>query len=512
MEATMNPSNSASVASPIKKFPPEILTAVFAHLSRVDIKNCRCTSHQLEEIASTFLFRVIFISVSIKSFDRLRQIANHPTLGKCVRVINYNPLKVKNVSEEVAISTPGSNLFELWKKYDWVRADGPNANYTESHLQFLYESWRERVADEKALSPALEKNILVDAMGRLPELQALQYDSFASGELHVYTEGDLSPWAVSSCCVSQELHVDKRRIWNEIPPENTFWTLLDAAYAAGRTSSIIKLKGTYLNLSIWNSLGQSISPGTRCFTNLIGLDLQFEQTYSEETTTCLRQIIVNSPLLQHIKLAFGQLGPDEEDSPRGWYIHLSDFIDTSHYWKNLKHLSLSSLMTTGTELREFLHQHHRSLRSLALSNIFLSLEQNDRENEEEGFEEDGMLDSWLDIIEFLRSCLSLNRMRFDGLLYNDRNEAWQLENPVDTAFSSLSPEISLKSRIEKYICNGCENPIERVPMDRVRAETRQLKYDSGGLDIPYIWEDETWRIDLDAFALLEDSDEEENDG
>ncbi|KAG4431350.1 hypothetical protein IFR05_013164 [Cadophora sp. M221] len=493
----------------ISSLPPEILTAICSHLPRPQLKNVRLTSKTFNLIASAFLFRIAYLSVGIKSFRNLQSIADDPSLCQHVRVISYDPWRMKNTSKSVVAESNGSlNMFEAWKLYDLERGLR-RSKLSDERLRPLFENWLARVTDVEALSSELEFEMLTDIMSKLPMLQGLQYDLFATGELHAYSGRDKSGWEISTDA-KEERHSSRRRTRKQADQEVVFWKLLDTAYAADRTEHVTKIKAADMDLASWESKGRKANSKSMVLPNLTAIDLQFELCFSM-VGRCLQRILVEAPLLQHLALSFRTL-----HSASYWcrrYVRLSDFVPQDQCWKHLKHISFQHLVTPEAELRDFLQHHGNSLQSLELKDILLHpgdkvMRRSEEENIEDrkGNEEVG---SWLDMIEFLRTSLSLKRMEFGGILANGRNEAWKVSEPR-MEIPGMSYGDFLKPRIEKYICVGGKNPVELVPPDRVMTDVPpDNKFDTRGLEIPYIWEDDSWRLSMVELPRPRDADPED---
>ncbi|KAH7361042.1 hypothetical protein BKA65DRAFT_197328 [Rhexocercosporidium sp. MPI-PUGE-AT-0058] len=488
----------------IASLPPEILTAICSHLPRQQLKNVRLTSKNFNPIASAFLFRIAYLRVGIESFRHLQSIANDTSLCHHVRVISYDPWRMKNTSKLVVEMSNGSiDMFEAWKVYDLERGLRLS-KLPEERLRPMFENWLARVADLEALSSSLELEMLIDIMSKLPMLNGLQYDLFARGELHIYAGGDLSAWEINTVA-NEKLPGKRRRTRKQGNQEDSFWTLLKAAHAAGRTDYVKKIKAADMDLTAWNSIGRRANPKSMVLPNLAAIDLQFEMCFMMDSP-CLKRILVEAPLLQHLALSFNSLDSASYRSRR--YVQLSDIVAQDQCWEHLKHVSLQHLATPDSEVRDFLERHNKSLRSLELKDILLhpgdsvnTTPDEEAIEDRKGNEEVG---SWLDMIEFLRTSLSLERVRFGGILANGRNEAWKVSNPrmeiPRTAYTDY-----LKPRIEKYICDGGKNPIELVPTDRVMVEApTDSKFDTRGLEIPYIWEDDSWRLSVVELPRVRD--------
>ncbi|KAL5326411.1 hypothetical protein ACEPPN_004096 [Leptodophora sp. 'Broadleaf-Isolate-01'] len=488
----------------VSNLPPEILTAICSHLPRPQLKNVRLTSKTFNSIASAFLFRIAYLSVGIKSFRNLQSIAHHPSLCQHVRVISYDPWRMKNTSKAVVAESNGSiDMFEAWKLYDLERGLR-RSNLGEERLRPLFENWRARVADVEALRSEVEFEMLIDIMSRLPALQGLQYDLFATGELHPYSGSDKSVWEISTEA-NEKRHNGRRRTRKQDYQEDVFWKLLETAHAADRTDHMTKIKAADMNLRNWESKGSIANPKSMVLPNLTAIDLQFELCIAM-AGPCLQRILVEAPLLQHLALSFKTLDSACYRAHR--YVRLSDFVPRDQCWRHLKHISFQHLVTPEAGLRDFLQRHGNSLKSLELKDILLHPGDNvmhmlDEESigDRKGNEEVG---SWLDMIEFLRTSLSLSRMKFGGILANGRNEAWKVSGPrMD--IPGMVYEDYLKPRIEKYIRVGGKNPIELVPTDRVMAEVpTDNKFDTRGLEIPYIWEDDSWRLSVVELPRVHD--------
>lgn len=417
---------------------------------------------------------------------------------------------MKNTSARVAAETAGPvDMFELWKMYD-IERGLRKSKLPDARLRPFFDKWSARVADLEALTPSVEAGMLTEIMSRLSMLHGLQYDLFATGEFHTYSGEEKSAWEVSTS-VNEDTSNSRRRLQRQNEnrhQERAFWKLLHAAYAACGTQQVKKIKAADMDLGFWDLAGRKVNPQSMVLPNLIGIDLQFELSYGNGSSgLSLKHIFANAPLLQHIALSFRTL--DSTSYRYNQHARISDFIAEDQCWMDLKHLSFEHLVTTDADLRSLLVRHQKSLRSLELKHILLhpgdSIIRMDDDEEDpkdrKGNEEVG---SWLEMIEFLRTNLSLDRMKFGGVLGNGRNEAWKV-GPPRTDILQMPHSSLLKFKIENYICKGGKSPIDRVPQDRVVAETpKNNNFDTRGLQIPYIWEDETWRLSVVELPRVHD--------
>ena len=78
--------------------------------------------------------------------------------------------------------------------------------------------------------------------------------------------------------------------------------------------------------------------------------------------------------------------------------------------------------------------------------------------------------SWIEIIVFLESSLSLESVRLDGLLSNESGEMWAIRpDNDDFCFARTRPALiegpCLKDRIEQFIVEGgiCPLPMPHAP-------------------------------------------------
>ncbi|XMA08694.1 hypothetical protein WAI453_001485 [Rhynchosporium graminicola] len=477
----------------IVDLPFEILTSICSYLPRRELKHARLTSKKLNQVASIFLFRILYLGAEERTFENTRGIANDPSLCHLVRILSHCPWRLKGHGSPLYKPL---DIFNIWKT-NILEPRLRTVDLSDIQLRYLFSRWREHIGHD-LLAVVKEFDALVDIMSKLPALHGLQHEFLTTGELHANSGDVKSLWELSTRAEAEASDY----VNQEIRQSNEFcdfWTFLEAAHVAGRQNDVTKLKASGLELNLWIAKREESIYTHMALPRLTTVDLEFERCRSMSKPH-LRDLLEGAPLLDHLALCFNSL-----DFPNYRYctnIRLSDITAKDHHWTSLRHLSLRHVATSDAEIRGFLKIHRNSLRSLELGDILLH-----PGDEELGMVEEPSTDfqelksneevgSWLDMIEFLRTSLSLSRMKFRGILGNGRNEAWKVSEEFPDVLGEKLYADYLKPRIERYICMRGENPIRHVPRDQATAETRPMisELDNRGLPIPSIFEDDTWQM------------------
>jgi F-box-like len=69
--------------------PTELILLVFRCLDKIDMKSLRLVSRRFGDIALSTLFTSVKVSPSVKHFEVLRSVADHPIISRCIRQIIY---------------------------------------------------------------------------------------------------------------------------------------------------------------------------------------------------------------------------------------------------------------------------------------------------------------------------------------------------------------------------------------------------------------------------------------
>ncbi|KAH7360249.1 hypothetical protein BKA65DRAFT_603818 [Rhexocercosporidium sp. MPI-PUGE-AT-0058] len=458
--------------------PSELLIKICQELSRPDLGSLRLTCSLFTSIAAQQLYSIVYLTMSLTSFQSLQRISQHPGLRKYVRVLDIDPRTICSCDYD----PPCTDTFEDWREDHAGNFEGIDYmgrlelldTYPEPELQGYFAKWLEYLDDEKALIiRGIDVHyVLLDSISQCPNLNSLlqprmlRKPQTSNSNAHAGFSSyiDNSKFALDTLSGRQILFSPVQR------PRQ--WGVLQSLHLAKKTSLLTAFDGVDLHLS---DVTPRNCPQAWEFPALRKLSLIFvhkklchTSNFSHMMSSCLD--------LQELKLVYrGHLFLQSDRRA----LRLSCIISSSQHWAGLRYLSMEHLRMTGTELRNVLLAYKSSLRSLELHAITLDPEFNTKGEEE--------ITSWLDIIEFLREELFLTAVRFSGLFSNGRNEAWV----VAETSRECSPIETLKCRIQAYICAEGENPIVQDP-SRILREAN--KYDIHDHEVPYIFDDETWQF------------------
>ncbi|KAK9321775.1 hypothetical protein V1517DRAFT_159991 [Lipomyces orientalis] len=427
----------------------DVLTRICAMLPRPDLKNvtlvCRCWANAARPI----LFRTVFLRISLQSFERLQEIARHNTLRKYVRKISYDGRTLDGRAAREGFQVwltcrAGTGLGLDWKatrelvsRVDVKELERCYSNY----LCYLF-------GQEYILRRSNEKEMLVNALQKLPGLEAIQY----------VVPRDMRPSRIAPPLDSlspsaREILAEPQDYPGYRESEGHFWTLLQSACLSGHAQQLRTVQGSRLDLERWNAAAaESLSDCYEALPNLEQLSLEFDFAQrSDGDAAMLARIIARVLGLESLRLSFDEFSWDHPHA----VIHLPQVIDETIRWEYLRRLSLQAVATTEGCLRSLLQRHARSLRSLELSNIKF---------EDAAIPNQDRRGSWIQFIHFLRQTLSLEHVRFNGCFSNSWNEAWITRDADDERLFDLSgvsapyPDDCLKYRIERFVTHGGVSP------------------------------------------------------
>ena len=392
---------------------------------------------------------------------KLRLITGHPRISKLVKALCYSGMMISG-----AYRCQG---FEEWR--DSMTWQGPfrscrtraicefSKSLTSEELHVHYENLcAHRHSEQLVGKYDIETQDLTSAFAKLPQLEEI---CFASDD-NCDTSSDRMGFDQMSSIARKTL-VEPRSDGGYLFHAGQLTALLKAAHTVQKPLKKIKALGMR-----WSVFQQSkevssmmASATKACQYLAIEMDSGDDR---ENGRANLAKMVSSSPFLHTLEISFGHL-PFED---KRWIARLSELFEAGAHWPNLKRLKLQALRSTDVSLREFLKAHATTLRSLELAHIDLERSQLNRK------ERPG---SWVEIIVFLQSSLSLTTVRLDGNLSNRWDEGWCIHDPDDSDYwsrfgGSLEEGSCLKHRIERFVVEGGACPL---PMPHEAEE-------SGGWD------------------------------
>ncbi|KAL8787686.1 MAG: hypothetical protein Q9213_002117 [Squamulea squamosa] len=170
------------------RLPPELLHAIFAVASTIDVINLRLTCRSLAELGFEYLAKDLKLLFNSASLGRVTEISKHPLLSKRVQSLNYriDSLKRCSVDELYKSRFPLFDLRQLFDRRDrgplpnrarraynreLVRTSDPQP--TPRQLKAVKRKYFALLEDQRELRENRGFGIedLVDIMGHLPNLK-----------------------------------------------------------------------------------------------------------------------------------------------------------------------------------------------------------------------------------------------------------------------------------------------------------------------------------------------------
>ncbi|KID83164.1 F-box domain, Skp2-like protein [Metarhizium guizhouense ARSEF 977] len=461
--------------------PPEIRQRICASLPRPDLKNLRLVSRVWDEAPLPALLRTVFLRVNLQSFENLQDIAESKKLGNHVRFISYD-------GRTLGVDTARYG-FEHWMEHSACRDFGMLGRtkiefleqFTLEQLEEYYQNYQQYLFEQQhMLRRGYEKNMLLDALKKLPKLLGVEYVVPKLREMTKYDEP--APPLKSFSAVAQKILAEPESYHGYRESEGHFWTLLQSTCLSGHAKQLERVRASNIDLKRWNDMAASFIDCYESLISLQHLSLEFAfAQHSDDEVAHLARMIGNATSMTSVRLSFDSFSFDEPLA----VIHLPQVIGDDVYFKHLRSLSLQALATPEAHLRSILKRHCESLHSLELSNM---------EFKKNAVKDEHGRGSWVLFIEFLNREMSVDHVKFNGTFSNSWNEGWVARsdsNRTKSAFDGSRSQYSndcLLYRIEQFVTGGgtYANPFT----------TRSLEDDydySYGHNLPWKFEaDESW--------------------
>ena len=439
-----------AMATLVIAIPVELLHQICQNLSQRDLKSCRLVCRYFRFTAEKLLFSHILLRRNVESFTRLRLIADHPEIRNHVQSLCYDPRLF-----------PNSPIWEDFEK--WNSAVNGHGHFTISFIQeYADKAERQKLqahyqrycalvhSDVPMKNYDVETQDLVNGFARLPHLKEVCF---------IFTEEDRPSRFRRLSSITQETLIWPDPVHGWLHGKK-FAALLEAAHAVQISLKSIKAYGVP-----WSVFQQSVEVSSRiasatkaCEHLAIDVDPNDDPRNGKGSgRENLANMISSSASLHTLEISLGHLGYQGRGNPR-LDAKLSEIVDPKLYWPYLKRLKLQALAATDMSLKSLLTHHSRTLRSLDLVHFRL-----------EPYQLDGKKyhGSWIEIIVFLESSLSLNNVRLDGQLSNGVDELWWTEDcgDSDSMFGCPDKGPSLNHLIGRFIVEGgtCPLPFPHDP-------------------------------------------------
>lgn len=332
--------------------------------------------------------------------------------------------------------------------------------FTSSQLDHHYQRYCERIHSEKLfMKYNLEENYLVNAFQGLLTLNEINFGTERSKSPH-YLDNKIQVYWDSFSTTGRQTLVEPSDHRGYDCAVQRFTALNLALSKVGKRPEIFRAYRMPQD-----ALRQSADMiGTMSNCRQFSIKMDFSNHGIPEQTIILPLLIAGAPYLQTLELSFDDILWNDPSA----YPNLSQLIEFRHHWPNLKRLKLQALNCTEEALTAFLTLHATTLRVLTLKHIdFVE----DLENT------NGHRDSWVGMILFLEKALSLEKVRFAGILATPWDEAWYIHDPSHSTYwykiGKEPPPVGscLKHRLERFVVEGGQFPFP-MPIPGMRGQYR----------------------------------------
>ncbi|KAF4636894.1 hypothetical protein G7Y89_g1183 [Cudoniella acicularis] len=446
------------------RLPLEILNNICASLPHSDLKNLRLVSQALQPSAEFTVFHTVYLRYNLRSFDRLRDISNHPRLSKYVKFIDYDFLSFD--LNLINTYSPETSFYD-WL-YEWAgrglglperKRERLLRRFSATRLGEFHISYTKWIVGQKRLSKQRRARWYLDNfLARFPNFSGFRF----SLRKHVPSTTTGAPKLENLDVVAQEILAGPDSKFGPLwcSGHLNFGDFFDSACQAGFAPKLRQVYMSDQTLGFWNS--QAVS--SNCYDEVLpsmetlSLDFPFCPNESHETFH-LGAMVTRCPNLRTLHISLGDM-PNYSSPNTFWHVvHLSDiFTDTKQHLKHLTTLSLEALVTTQPELQSLLKRHAPSLRSLTLSKI--EFRDRDRPDECHG--------SFLSLVQFMNTSMTLEQAQFNEAFSNHWNEFWKVR-PSSTKYKCPNYPNCFKIQIERFAVRKVPCPFSRVGDDNKRG-------------------------------------------
>lgn len=459
--------------SPLEKLPFEVLGMICAFLPRAYLKALRLVSRAFDGPSLSTLFRTIYLKVHLGSFEKLQAISRSEKLSKHVRYIIYDGrvLDTSRVSPDFAHwmdHNACSGLFYL------VDTDFLLQQFTQEELHDFYQNYHQFLSDQQhVLKGDNETRMLRDALQNLPRLlgvECIMPDLYG---------GNPEPrpkvtWN-SLSAVAQKILVEPDNFQGELESARHFWALLQSACLAGHAERLTHIRGECMDLNGWHdAAASSLANYHGSFSSLQHLSLDFtpHKQSSGGEATHIAAIIARAPSLRSLLLSFGFRAREDREH----IMSFSKLIGPDVQLHHLRSLLLDGLAMAEVHMRDSLRALRGTLRSLELACMKFCP------------------GSWILFFKFLNKEMTLDHVKFIGLLSNYSDEVWIVRDedygpwPALAGASARHSRKYLVYRIERFITGRGKypNPFTRR---KKRADDEQVY----GYSLPWAFkQDKSW--------------------
>ena len=463
--------------------PSELLLQSFQDLNKADLKNTRLVCKLWSGCASEYLFAKIFISPHKLNVQVFYDVANNPTLSRCVKELEYDAVHFSPDltkpeyfgmlwSHSTAIcSTTEADLKhpdpEIRRFVAFVQASQLNlptahAVKAEAWMQFGdsafvqegYRKWMDQAASEKKWSEGIGLlSSLVHGLRRFSRLRTVKLKSEWPSRNEISRQG--SPLARSW----HPFHA-RPRYWDfgpGMPVKQTsackdFWTLayaLSEAEKTGIRSLSIRSRLPPLAFCVPSGGRQGhLDYVVAAYCKLEHLELCFAgcseaMVESYGNLHGLQSMLESMTVLKRLELNL----PKDVNDPKVFFPYTMIFPGNGH-WPHLTTLTVRNLAIGTKDLATLLITKMPSLRHLGFGNIRLL---------------DG---SWEGIVEYLRVAKRLDSFQLDlgcHLLHRGNREYFLDCPEFETQLEPYGTCLDLTIMIQDYVVDWWKTPTLRHP-------------------------------------------------
>ena len=423
------------------RLPTEIADAICAELDILTIACLRLVSHFWNEVATPYLITEIHLLLNAESFDRLRNISEHPLMGSHITSLCYEPEMLPRYSsydewEQMICDEEwlhelhnsiydGDTLCDLSLDYDWdVKAvrQRPRKERIPNFLAEAYEKYVKFVDEQKDLQcRAFGAEDLLQAMCRMPNLTSITM---------ALCRGIVKSTEYAQCAYASALYED----FDHTDLTDEYGLTQARSLLLGACQSGLKLNELhlgYVNAKILQEPDDVWEKFKCCLKHLTTLvlalseskDANLEEKYGSAARVL--ELVTAAPKLRH--LAFGFEFDQMENS------RYFGEVFRAATWPSLQSVALGNIDVSSDDWLSFCNRHSSTLRTLDICDIKLTT------------------GAWVDVFETMRKTLVLDVAEFLGKLTGaDPEQCWYLEC-CDPSSDKEHERNKLSKGIEDYL-------------------------------------------------------------
>lgn len=418
---------------------------ILANLRPQHVTQVRLTCALLAEIGLKHLLSEVHLIFKSSSFDRMRQISQHPIVSQTVRSLFYEAEVMERSQNfdawkecienpiflaDLAITHPRDRKSSAFLRRRQEQQESPRPCRSEEELRRAYASYGQYAADQQMIIRHKHNSDLIqNAIRRFPYLDSVHMVR----ERHV---SDCSRYLVREFEAGMQIPYD-RQVYQKECGVSQLLSLLLGAVSTGRilrrvtcdqihwtffTQSREVLAQTYLAVEHLNSLRLRIAPYSQgIYSNAMCANLQHGS---------LRDFIAAAARLKDLNIG-------SHPAYRHWPpIFLAHAVGTRH-WQYLERVTFTYLSTSEEDLLRFCDSHAKNMVHFSIIGMTLTT------------------GCWQRVFQHIRKALRLRSVEVSDILSSyDLNDRYNL----DKQWGGLEPAVPRKTRlraaIEAYLLEG----------------------------------------------------------